>query len=43
MTTNVPEIATCDMAYWRIILEVKKADIAGVTKVSVFEKPDIYE
>jgi len=30
------------MAYWRITLEVKRADIIDITKVNVFEKHDIY-
>ena len=38
MTTIQPEVGTCDMAYWRITLEVKKSDISGVDKINCFNQ-----
>ena len=40
-TRLVPETGTGDIAYWRILLEVKKSDIEDIVKLSYFVKGEL--
>lgn len=36
------QVMTCDMAYWRILIEVKQSDLSGITTLSYYNQTAFY-
>ena len=41
--SSCPNIATCDMAYWHIVIECTQAEADSLTAIEIYENNDIIE